>query len=254
MINAADQKPSARKQVLIVGGGFAGLNCARTLASHSDVRIILIDKNNYQQFQPLLYQVATAILSPENAAFALRNIFSSDPNVDVKMAEVTSVDLKTRTAVTADGQTYQGDFLVLAAGSQVNFFGTTGTDRYAYPLYSLQDAEKLRSRLLAVFESVDREPSLIEKGALTFVVVGAGPTGLETAGALGDLIQRMRPDLYKNLDLSKARVYLVDMAHTVLNTFSQKSQEYAHRVLKEHGVSPTGCCREGGDFPECAAC
>jgi NADH dehydrogenase len=236
MANAAEHEPAGKKHVVIVGGGFAGLNCARKLASHSDVRITLIDKHNYQQFQPLLYQVATAILSPDNAAFALRNVLQGDSNIDVKMAEVTSVDLTTRTAVTADGQSYQGDVLVLAAGSQCNFFGTPGADRYAYPLYSLEDAEKLRSRLLAVFESVDRDPSLIEKGALSFVIVGAGPTGVETAGALGDLTQRMRRDLYKNLDLTKAQVYLVDMVHTVLNAFSNKSQEYAARVLKEHGV------------------
>jgi NADH dehydrogenase len=103
-------------------------------------------------------------------------------------------------------------------------------------LYSLEDGEKLRSRLLAVLESVDRDPSLIEKGALNFVVVGAGPTGVETAGALGDLTQRTLRDLYKNLDLAKAQVYLVDMVHTVLNGFSQKSQEYAARFLKQHGV------------------
>lgn len=236
MTNVARQEPATEKHVVIVGGGFAGLSCARKLASHSKVRVTLIDKNNYHQFQPLLYQVASAILSPDNAAFALRNIFRSDSNVDVKMAEVTSVDLSTCTATTSEGQTYEGDFLVLAAGSEANFFGTPGADRYAYPLYSLEDAEKLRSRLLAVFESVDRDPSLIEKGALTFVVIGAGPTGVETAGALGDLIQRMRRDLYRNLDLAKARVYLVDVGHTVLKAFSPKSQKYAARVLKEHGV------------------
>jgi NADH dehydrogenase len=236
MANLVGQELKAHKHIVIVGGGFAGLNCARKLASHSDLRITLVDKNNYQQFQPLLYQVATAILSPSNAAFALRNVLQSDSNVDVKMGEVTSIDLTTRTAVTADGQSYQGDFLVLAAGAQANFFGTPGADQHAYPLYSLQDGERLRSRLLAVLESVDRDQSLIEKGALNFVVVGAGPTGVETAGALGDLTQRTLRDVYKNLDLTKAQVYLVDMVHTVLNSFSQKSQEYAARILKERGV------------------
>jgi len=111
------------KHVVIVGGGFAGLNCARKLAAHSDIRITLIDKNNYQQFQPLLYQVATAILAPSNAAFALRGVLKGHSNVDVKLGEVVSVDLKTRTAETAEGQKYQSDYLVLAAGSQANFFG-----------------------------------------------------------------------------------------------------------------------------------
>ncbi len=114
------------KHVVIVGGGFAGLNCARKLAAHADIRITLIDKNNYQQFQPLLYQVATAILAPSNAAFALRGVLKRHANVDVKLGEVVSVDLKTRTVETAEGQKYQGDYLVLAAGSQANFFGTPG--------------------------------------------------------------------------------------------------------------------------------
>lgn len=234
--NLVGQESKPQRHVVIVGGGFAGLNCARKLASHSGVRITLIDKNNYQQFQPLLYQVATAILSPSNAAFALRNVLQSDSNVDVKLGEVTSVDLTTRTAVTADGQSYQGDFLVLAAGAQANFFGTPGADEHAYPLYSLQDGERLRSRLLAVLESVDRDPSLVENGALNFVVVGAGPTGVETAGALGDMTQRTLHGVYKNLDPAKAQVYLVDMVDRVLNAFSQKSQEYAARILEERGV------------------
>ena len=114
---------------VIVGGGFAGLTCARTLASHSDIRITLIDKNNFQQFQPLLYQVATAVLAPSNAAFSLRTVLKRYSNVDVKLGAVVSVDLKTRSAETAEGQKYQGDYLVLAAGSQPNFFGTPGADK-----------------------------------------------------------------------------------------------------------------------------
>jgi NADH:ubiquinone reductase (H+-translocating) len=224
------------KRVVIVGGGFAGLSCARKLASHPDIRITLIDKNNFQQFQPLLYQVATAVLAPSNAAFSLRNVLQHHSNVDVKLGEVVSVDLKTRTAETAEGQKYQGDYLVLAAGSQANFFGTPGADKHAYPLYSLHDAELLRSRILAVLESADRDPSLIAKGALNFVIVGAGPTGAEIAGTLGDMTQRMLKDFYKDLDLSKAQIFLVDDGHSVLSAFSQKSQEYASSMLKQRGV------------------
>ena len=122
-----------RRHVVIVGGGFAGLGCARKLASHADVRITLIDKNNYQQFQPLLYQVATSQLSSSDAAWSLRKLFRKNPNVDVKLGEVISADPKTRTVGTHDGPTYQGDFLVLAAGSQPNFFRTPGTKREAVP-------------------------------------------------------------------------------------------------------------------------
>lgn len=224
------------KRVVIVGGGFAGVSCARRLASHRNVHVTLIDKNNYQQFQPLLYQVATALLGPGNAAFSLRSLLRGHANVDVKMAEVTSADLATRTVRTADGKRYQGDFLVLAAGAQANFFGTTGADKHTYPLYSLRDAELLRSRILMLLESVDREPSLIDQGALNFVVVGAGPTGAETAGSLGHLIQTARKDLYNKLEWTKAQVLLVDHGHTVLNGFSKKSQEYATRKLERRGI------------------
>jgi NADH dehydrogenase len=227
---------SIMKHVVIVGGGFAGLNCARKLAAHSDIQITLIDKNNFQQFQPLLYQVATAMLAPSNAAFALRNILKGHPNVDVKMGEVVSVDRNTRTAETAEGQKYQGDYLVLAAGSQANFFGTPGADTHTYPLYSLHDAELLRSRIVAVLESADRDPSLIDKGALNFVIVGGGPTGTELAGTLGDMTQRMFKDVYKDLDLSKAQIFLVDHGHSVLSAFSQKSQVYAASMLEQRGV------------------
>jgi NADH dehydrogenase len=114
------------KRVIIGGGGFAGLSCARQLARNSDVLITLVDRNNYQQFQALLYQVATAILAPGKVAFSLRSVLREHANVDVKMAEVVSADLKTRSVTTADKRTYQGDFLVLAAGAQVNFFGAPG--------------------------------------------------------------------------------------------------------------------------------
>jgi NADPH-dependent 2,4-dienoyl-CoA reductase/sulfur reductase-like enzyme len=121
---STDQTPNSVKHVVIVGVGFAGLNCARKLAANPHVRITLLDKNNYQQFQPLLYQVATAVLGPGNIAFNLRATLRSHPNVDVKMTEVVSIDPNTRTVKTAEGQHYEGDFLVLAAGSQANFFGT----------------------------------------------------------------------------------------------------------------------------------
>ena len=128
------------------------------------------------------------MLTPSNAAFNLRGILKEHSNVDVVMTEVVSADLTTRTAVAADGQKYQGDFLVLAAGSQANFFGTPGADQNSYPLYSLHDAERLRSHILAMLESAERDPSLVEKGALNFVIVGAGPTGAEMAGAFGDML------------------------------------------------------------------
>jgi NADH dehydrogenase len=235
------QNPNNVKHVVIVGGGFGGLNCARKLATNPNVRITLLDKNNYQQFQPLLYQVATAILAPDNIAFNLRAALRGHPNVDVKMTEVVSIDLDTHTVETVDGQQYQGDFLVVAAGSQANFFGTPGADKNSYPLYSLHDAERLRSRILAMLESADRDPSLVAKGALNFVIVGAGPTGTEIAGAFGDMLQaelkkKIRDRPYKDLAVDGAQILLVDGGHAVLSAFSSKAQTYAAKMLEERGV------------------
>ncbi len=224
------------KHVVIVGGGFAGLNCARKLAAHPEVRITLIDKNNYQQFQPLLYQVAAGFLAPSNVSFSLRNMLVIHPNIEVKMGKVVSADLATRTVVTAQGQTYQGDFLVLAAGSQANFFGTPGADEYSYPLYSLHDAELLRSRILAVLEAADQDPSLIQKGALNFVLVGAGATGTEMSGTLGDMIHHALKEEYPHLPINQAGIHVVDMGHAVLSAFSPKAQAYAANMLEQRGV------------------
>jgi NADH dehydrogenase len=224
------------KHVVIVGGGFAGLNCARKLAAHSEIRITLIDKNNYQQFQPLLYQVAAGFLAPSNVAFSLRNILIRHPNIEVTMDEVVSADLGARTVTTAHGKAFHYDYLVLAAGSVANFFGTPGADQHSYPLYSLHDAELLRSRILAVLEAADRDQTLIAKGALNFVLVGAGPTGTEMSGTLGDMIHRSLKEEYPNLPLNEVGIHVIDMGGSVLSAFSEKAQVYAAKMLAERGV------------------
>jgi NADH dehydrogenase len=241
MSRSAEQQSNSVKQIVIVGGGFAGLHCARKLAANPNVRVTLLDKNNYQQFQPLLYQVATAMLAPNNIAFNLRVAVRSYANVEVQLTQAVSVDLKSRTVQTADGQNYQGDFLVLAAGSQANFFGTPGAERNTFPLYSLQDAERLRSRLLAMLESVNKDNTLIEKGALNFVIVGAGPTGTELSGALADAVRAWKSkkghaEMYKDLPLERAQIFLVDAGHAVLSAFAPSAQAYAAKKLTARGV------------------
>src|SRR6266700_7504165 len=156
------------KSVVIVGGGFAGLNCAQKLAAHKNLKITILDRNNYQQFQPLLYQVATGTLSPDNAAFNLRAVLASHENVDVVMAEIRSVDLTARTAYSVSGHKYEGDVLVLAAGAEANFFGIPGVSEHAMPLYSLLDAERMRSRLLQILEAADSDSGELAK-SLRFV-------------------------------------------------------------------------------------
>jgi NADH dehydrogenase len=226
----------ANKHVVIVGGGFAGLTCARDLAGHSQVRVTLIDRHNYHQFQPLLYQVATAQLAPRDIAYPLRRLFHKAGNVDVVLAEAKAVDPAARTVATATGEAYQGDYLVLAAGSQPNFYKTPGAAEHTFPLYALHDAERLRGRLLEVLEDVHRNPKLIDEGALNFVIVGGGPTGVETAGAFAELLRGSVLAAYPHLDVSAARVYLVEHGHTVLTPFSARAHDYAEKVLRDAGV------------------
>jgi len=221
---------------VIVGGGFAGLGCAHKLAKSDDVRVTLIDKNNYHQFQPLLYQVATAELGSGDVATSLRQLLHDHPNVDVKMSEVMVADAKSRTVTTRDGQSYQADLLVLAAGSQANFFHTPGADQHSFPLYSLEEAQRLRSRVLAVFEAADRDPSVLSKGALNFVIIGGGPTGTELAGALADMIALSMTNEYRDLAVQQAQVYLVEHGSTLLAPFSAKAHEYAAHTLQRKGV------------------
>jgi NADH:quinone reductase (non-electrogenic) len=227
---------NGQRHVVIVGGGFAGVGCARRLAGRNDVRVTLIDRNNYHQFQPLLYQVATSQLAPSDISYSLRKLFRDESNVDVKLGEVAAVDAVTRTVETTDGQRFTGDALVLAAGSQPNFFRTPGAQEHAFPLYSLDDATRLRSRIIGVFEEADRDPSLVDAGALNFVVVGGGPTGVELAGALADLVQDTLSVEYHHLAVSAAQIHIVDLGHTLLGPFSDQAHDYVAKVLGRKGV------------------
>jgi NADH dehydrogenase len=227
---------SPEHNVVVVGGGFAGVGCVRRLADHDDVHVTLIDRNNYHQFQPLLYQVATSQLAPSDIAFSLRKLFADNPNVDVKLAEVASIDPATRTVTTTSGEQFAGDAVVLAAGSQPNFFRTAGADQHAFPLYSLDDAQRLRSRIISVFEEADRDPSLIARGALNFVVIGGGPTGVELAGALADLIHETMAAEYHELAVEAAEIHIVDLGHTLLGPFSDRAHDYVAKILGRKGV------------------
>jgi NADH dehydrogenase len=223
--------------VIVVGGGFAGVGCVRKLIDEDDeLRVTLIDRNNYHQFQPLLYQVATCQLSSADISYSLRKLFHDHPNVDVKLAEVGAIDPATRTVETSDGESWSGDALVLAAGSQPNYFGTKGAEDHALPLYLLDHATAVRARILALFEDADRNPELIEQGALNFVIVGGGPTGVETAGAIADMIQETMAVEYRDLAVTAAQVHIVDLGHTLLGPFSDKAHDYVAKVLQRKGV------------------
>jgi NADH:ubiquinone reductase (H+-translocating) len=230
------ESANGRRHVVVVGGGFAGLACTQRLAKQDDVHVTLLDRHNYHQFQPLLYQVATCQLAPADIATSLRKVFHDRPNVDIKLEDVVGLDAEARSVTTADGREYTGDAVVLAAGSQPNFFRTPGAAEHALPLYSLDDATRLRSQVLGVFEAADRNPELIEQGALNFVVVGGGATGVEIAGALADMIHDTLPSEFRDLAVTAAQVHVVDLGPALLAPFSDEAHGYVAKVLGRKGV------------------
>jgi NADH dehydrogenase len=222
--------------VVIVGGGFAGIACAKRLAGEPSTRVTLLDRNGYHQFQPLLYQVATAELTPSDIRFDLAHMFRKYSNVQIRTDEVVSCDPESRSVTLADGGTIDGDVLVLAAGAQPNFFHTPGAAEFAFPLYSLQDAERVRAQVLQLFHDAAAKPELVDDGALTFVIVGGGCTGVETAGAVAELAHDVMPHLYEHLAVSAAKVILVDLGQVLLAPFSDEAHSYTAKQLQRRGV------------------
>ena len=221
--------------VVIVGAGFGGLGVAEQLA-HVPVEVTLIDQHDYHTFQPLLYQVATSLLNAEDVGAPIRGLFRHQDNVTFHMATVTQVDMPGHKIQLSDGKDVSYDYLVLAGGATVNYFNTPGAAVHAFPLYTLMNAVKLRSRVLERFEAADRDPTLIEEGALNFVIVGAGPTGVETAGALSDLFYNLLPRDYHQLATEKARVIIVEMGKEVLAPFKDNLRSYAKEELERRRV------------------
>jgi NADH dehydrogenase len=178
--------------------------------------------------------VATSMLAPGDIAYPLRKIAAEYDDFDTKRAEVVTVDPVARAVTTRRGETYTGDYLVLAAGSQPNFFGTPGAE-HAFPLYSLDDAEHLKTRIIQAFEEADSDPRLVDEGALDFVVVGGGPTGVEVAGALSEMINTTMVHEFPAL-APRAKVHLVDHGKELLKMFFDKGHAYAARILEKDGV------------------
>src|SRR6266481_4894308 len=221
--------------VVIVGAGFGGLGVAEHLA-HVPLDVTLIDKHNYHTFQPLLYQVATSLLNAEDVGAPVRGMFQHQENVTFRMATVTGVDVPNHKIKLLDGNQIAYDYLVLAGGASVNYFNTPGAAEHAFPLYTLLDAVKLRNQILERFEAADRDPALIQEGALNFVIVGAGPTGVETAGALSDLFYNLLPRDYHQLATEKARIIMVEMGKEVLAPFKDNLRAYAKQELERRRV------------------
>jgi len=217
--------------VVVVGGGLAGVGCAHKLGDEG-VDVVLVDRNDYHQFQPLLYQVATSQLPAEDIARPHRTIFREYPTVEVRTAAVTGIDPKARRVTLADGSGLDGSELVVAAGGRAEFFGVPGAAEHAFPLYSVSDAERLRLHFRELFASAGDDEQALDD-ALDVVVVGGGATGVEVAGALAELTRALaslgeipRP----------GRILLVDRGPALLGAFSDKSHAYAQQRLSAHGA------------------
>ncbi len=224
-----------RPRIVIVGGGFGGLSAARVL-SRCDADVVLIDRRNHHLFQPLLYQVATAGLSPSQIAVPIRNLFARRKNVEVRMEEVISIDADAKLVRTARGEE-RYDSLIIAAGSVNSYFGHNDWARHAPGLKSIEDALDIRRRFLVSFERAEIEPDEAKRQALmTFVLIGGGPTGVELAGALAEIARKSLPADFRRADTSKTRILLVEAGERLLAAFDADQSERARRDLVGMGV------------------
>ncbi len=233
-LSAPRDQSAPPTHVVIVGGGFAGVAAARRLAGEA-VRVTVVDRHNFHTFLPLLYQVATAGLEPADVAYPIRTIFGASGNIGFRHGAVREVDHDTNRVLLEDGSAIAFDHLVVATGATAAYFAIPGAAQFAMPLYSLADARRLRNRLLASLEAADASDGDARR-ALTFVVVGGGPTGVETAGALSELVRiAIRRDGLR-LDPSDVRIVLVDQAARLLMAMSATAGRYAARELTRMGV------------------
>ena len=221
--------------LVILGAGFAGIGALKKLRD-ANLRITIIDKRDYHTFQPLLYQVATDELGPTEVGFPVRELLHGRQNITFHQATVRSIDFEHKQVIVDGRGPIQYDYLVLALGGMVNFFGTPGADQYALPLYTMDDAIRLKEHILKTVEAVDKNPALMDDGALNFCVVGGGPTGVELAGALAELLHADLKADYPNLPVDDAQVLLYEHSPNLLGTFAPKLESYAQKALEERGV------------------
>jgi NADH dehydrogenase len=224
-----------RTHIVILGAGFGGIGALKKLRD-ADVRITIIDKHDYHTFQPLLYQVATDELGPTEVGFPIRELLHGRQNITFHQTTVQRIDLQRKQVFVEGSNPIQYDYLVLALGGWVNFFHTPGADQYALPLYTMTDAIRLKEHILKTLEAVDRNPVLLDEGALNFCVVGGGPTGVEMAGAMAELLHTELKADYPNLPVDHAQVLLYEHSTNLLGTFAPKLETYARTALEERGV------------------
>jgi NADH dehydrogenase len=224
-----------RPTVAIVGGGFGGLAAARGLRD-APVRVVIIDRRNHHLFQPLLYQVATAALSPGDIAMPIRRVFRRQPNVEVILGEAVRIDRTARKVILSDGELAY-DYLVLATGATHSYFGHDEWAGSAPGLKTIEDAIDIRRRMLVAYEAAERETDPArQRDWMTFVIIGAGPTGVEMAGALAEIARRVFERDFRRIETSRTRVVLVEGAERVLPAMSPQSSQSARRQLEQLGV------------------
>jgi NADH dehydrogenase len=229
------EKATGQPRVVIVGAGFAGLAAAKVLAK-TPARVTIVDQHNYHLFQPLLYQLATGMLEPADIASPIRGIFHSRSGVYVQLGEVTGVDFDARQVLIEGDEPLAYDYLILAAGASVATFGIPGVEEYGFPLKSLAHSVRLRSHLLRQFELAEIDPSLVDEGALTVVVVGGGPTGVEMAGSTVELFHHVLKHDFPELEVGRSRVILLEATDHLLPPFHPESRQHAVETLQKRGV------------------
>lgn len=226
----------SKKRVIIVGGGFAGLDAAKNLTDNS-FEVTIIDKLNHHLFQPLLYQVATGALSPGDIAAPIRQIFVHQKNISCVMATVTAIDKEKKEVILQNNNRLPFDYLILAPGSTHTYFGHDPWEKYAKGLKTIRDALEIREHILSSLEKADQstDTSEIEK-LLTFVVIGAGPTGVELAGAISEIALQSVYTSYKNIDTRKAKIILIDAANRILPTYPEDLANYAKKEIESMNI------------------
>jgi NADH dehydrogenase len=225
----------ARPRVLVIGGGCAGVGAAQKL-EEADAEVVLVDRHDYHTFQPLLYQLATGLIETTAVGHSLRDLLERQGNTSVHKATVSAVDLDAREVRFDELPPMTYDYLVLALGAEVNFFGADGAAEHSYPMYTLPNAVRLKDHLLERWEAAERDPSLVEDGALTIVIVGGGPTGVETAGAVAELYRADLAKDYPDLPQAEARVILVEAGPELFAMFKPKLREYTAKALADRTV------------------
>lgn len=229
--------PTPPRKLLIIGGGFAGLDCAKTLANDDRFEVTLVDRTNHHLFQPLLYQVATASLAAPDIARSIRQILADAKNVTVLMDEITAIDPVGKTATGSSGTDYSYDYLLLAAGARTGYFGNDGWAAHSLGLKSLSDAQNIRRTVLSNLERAELINDEAERARLmTVAIVGGGPTGVELAGAFADLVHRSLKSNFRRIDTSRLRIILIEGSELILEAYDREQSLYACQRLEKLGV------------------